>query len=63
MGCDELLEVAVAGKPNEVSDALRFAELVEVWTAKCSIAPQPELLEPRPVAVNQRRDKVQDAIG
>jgi hypothetical protein len=63
MGCDELLEAAVAGKPNEVSDPLLFAKLVQVWTGKGRIPPEPKLLEPRPIAVNQSGDKVQDAIG
>ncbi len=32
-------EVAVAGKPNEVSDPLLFAKLVQVWTSKGRIPP------------------------
>lgn len=60
---NEPLQAAVAVKPNEVGDALRFAERVEVWTGKCCIAPEPKLLEPAPVSLNQRRDKIQDAIG
>ncbi len=63
MGFDELLEAIVAGKPNEVSDPLLFAKLVQVWTGKGRIPPEPKLLEPRPIEVNQRRDKVHDAIG
>jgi hypothetical protein len=58
-----LFEAAVAGNPNEVGDSTVFTKFVEVRTGKCRIAPEPKLLEPRPVAVNQRRDKVQDAIG
>ena len=56
---DELLQAIVAGKPNEVSDPLLFAKLVQVWTGKGRIPPEPKLFEPRPVAVNQMRDKVQ----
>jgi hypothetical protein len=60
---DEPLQAIVAGKPNEVSDPLLFAKLVQIWTGKCRIPPEPKLIEPRPVAVNQRRDETQDAIG
>ena len=60
---DKLLEAVVARKTDEVSDPLRFAELVEVRTGKCSIPPEPKLLEPGSAALNKRRDKVQDAIG
>jgi len=63
VGLDVLFEAAVAGNPNEVGDPLLFAKRLQVRTGKCRIAMEPELLEPRPVAVNQRRDKVQDAIG
>jgi hypothetical protein len=63
MRLDELLEAVVAGKPDVVSDPLLFAKLVQVRTGKGRIPPEPKLSEPRPVAVNQRRDKVQDAIG
>jgi hypothetical protein len=51
------LEAAVAGKPDEAGDAQVFAELVEPRTGKCRIPPEPKLLKPGPVAVNQRRDK------
>ena len=34
---DELLEAVVAGKPDEVSDPLLFAKLVEIRTCKCCI--------------------------
>ena len=60
---DVPLQAVVAGKPDEVSDPLLFAEFVQVWTGKGRIPSEPKLLEPRPVAVNQRRDKVQNAIG
>jgi hypothetical protein len=60
---DELLEVVVAGKPDEVSDPLLFAKLVQVRTGKRSITPEPKALEPRPVALNQRGDKVHHAFG
>ena len=43
---DDPLQAIVAGKTDEVGDPLRFAELVEVWTGKCSIPPEPKLLEP-----------------
>jgi hypothetical protein len=56
-------QAAVAGNPNEAGDATVFAKLVEAGTGKCRIPPEPKLLEPRQVAVNQRRDKIQDAIG
>ena len=52
------LQAIVTGKPNEVSDSLLFAKLVQVWAGKCSIPPEPKLLEPGSVALNQRRDKV-----
>ena len=60
---DEPLEAVVGGDANEVGDALLFAEFVQIGTGKGCIPPEPELLEPRPVAVDQRRDKLQDAIG
>jgi hypothetical protein len=60
---DDPLQAVVAGKTDEVSDPLRFAELIEVWTGKCSIPPEPKLLEPSPVALNKRRDKIQDTFG
>jgi hypothetical protein len=60
---DVPLQAIVDGKPNEVSDPLLFAKLVQVWTGKGRIPPEPKLLEPRPVALNKRRDKIQDAIG
>jgi len=60
---DVPLEAAVAGNPNEVGDPLLFAKLVQVWTGKGRIPPEPKLLEPSPVALNKRRDKIQDAIG
>jgi hypothetical protein len=31
---NEPIQAAVAGKPNEVGDALLLAELVQVWTGK-----------------------------
>ena len=52
---DVPLEAAVAGNPNEVGDSTVFAKFVEVRTGKCRIAPEPDLLEPRPAAVNQKR--------
>jgi hypothetical protein len=60
---DELLEAVVAGKPDEISDPLLFAKLVEVRAGKRSVPPEPKLLEPGSVALNQRRDQVQDAFG
>jgi hypothetical protein len=60
---DKLLEAAVAGKPDEVSDPLLFAKLVEVRTGKSRIPPEPKLPEPDPITLNQRGDKVQDAFG
>ena len=57
------LEAAVAGKPDAVGNAAVFAKLIKSGTGKCRIPPKPQLFEPRPVAVNQRRDKTQDAIG
>ena len=63
MSQDEPLQAVVAGKPDEVSDPLLFAKLVQVWDGKRNIPSEPKLSEPRPVAVNQRTDKVQDAIG
>jgi len=60
---DVPLQAIVAGKPNEVSDPLLFAKLVQVWTGKGCIPSEPKLLKPRPVAVNQRRDKVENPIS
>jgi hypothetical protein len=60
---DVPLQAIVAGKPNEVSDPFLFAKLVQVWTGKGRIPPEPKLLEPKPVALNKRRDKIQYAIG
>jgi hypothetical protein len=60
---DELLEAVAAGKTDEVSDPLLFAKLLEVRACKGCIPTEPKPLEQRPVAVNQGRDKVQDAIG
>jgi len=60
---DMLFEAIVGGDADEVSDPVLFAVLIEVRTGKCRIAPEPKLLKPRPVAVNQRRDKVENAIG
>jgi hypothetical protein len=60
---DELLQDVVAGKTDEVSDPLLFAKLIEVWTGKSRIPTDPKALEPRPVALNQRGDEIQDAIG
>jgi hypothetical protein len=57
------LQAIVAGEPNEVSDPFLFAKLVQVWTCKGRIPPELKLLEPGPVAVNQRTDEVHDAIG
>jgi hypothetical protein len=57
------LEAAVAGKPNEVGDALLFTKLAEIGTGKGCIPTEPKLPEPGPVALNKRRDKLQDAIG
>jgi hypothetical protein len=56
-------QAIVAGKPNEVNDPLLFAKLVQVWTGKGRIPPQPKLLKPRTVALNKRRDEIHDAIG
>jgi hypothetical protein len=60
---DEIFQAVVGLKTDEVSDPLLFAKLAEVRTGKGRIPPEPKLSEPRPVAVNRRRDKVQDAIG
>jgi len=60
---DQPFQATFAGNPNEVSDAMVFAKLIEVGTGKCRVPPEPKLLEPRPLAVNQRRDKLQDAFG
>jgi len=60
---DEFLDVVVAGKPDEVSDALFFAKLVEIRTCKGYIPTEPKALEPRRVALNQWRDKVHQAFG
>ncbi len=60
---DVLFKAVVGGDADEVSNPVLFAVLVEVRTGKCRIAPEPRLLEPRPVAVNPRRDKVENAIG
>jgi hypothetical protein len=60
---NKLLEAVVARKPDEVSDPLLFAELVDVWVREGCIPPEPKLLIPGPVAVNQSRDKIQDAFG
>ena len=38
------LQAIVAGKPDEVSDPLLFAELVQVRTGKGRIPPEPKLL-------------------
>ncbi len=45
---DDPLQAIVAGKTDEIGDPLLFAELIQAWTGKCSIAPEPKLLEPRP---------------
>jgi hypothetical protein len=60
---DELLEAVIAGKTDEVGNPLLFAKLVQVRTGKRGITPEPKLLEPRPVALNKRGDKIQDPIG
>jgi hypothetical protein len=60
---NDLLKAVIAGKPDEVSDPLLFAKFVEVRTGKGRIPPEPKLSEPKPVAVNQWRDKIQDPIG
>ena len=51
---DATFEAVVAGQPDEVSDPLLFAEFVYVWTGKSRIPPEPELLEPGPIALNKR---------
>jgi len=43
---DVPLQTVVAGKPDEVGDPLLFAKLVQVWTGKGRIPPEPKLLEP-----------------
>ncbi len=43
---DVPLQAIVAGKPNEVSDPLLFAKLIQVWTGKSCISTQPKLFEP-----------------
>ena len=58
-----LLRLLLLESRMEVSDALLFAELVEMGTRKSCIPTEPKLSEPGPVAVNQRRDKIQDAVG
>ncbi len=63
MRLDEPFEAVVAGKPNEVSDPLLFSKLVEVWTGKGRIPPEPKTLKSRPIALNQWRDKVDHAFG
>ena len=63
VGQDTLFEAVVGGNPNEVGDSTVFTKFVEVRTGKCRIAREPKLFEPGPVALNQRRDKIQDAIG
>ena len=60
---DATLETVVAGNANEVGDPLLFAELVEVRTRKSCISTEPKLFEPGPVAVNQRRDQVENPIS
>ncbi|HYA42283.1 MAG TPA: hypothetical protein VEF34_13335 [Syntrophobacteraceae bacterium] len=60
---DDLLQAVIGRKSDEISDSLLFAKLVEVWAGKRSITPEPKLLEPGSVALNQWRDKVQDAIS
>jgi hypothetical protein len=60
---DATFEAVVAGNPNEVGDPLLFAKLVQVWTGKGRIPPEPKLPESRPVALNKRRNKIHDAIG
>ena len=60
---DDLLQAVVGRKTDEISDSLLFAKLVEVWTGKGRIPSQPKVLEPRPVALNKRGDKIQDPIG
>jgi hypothetical protein len=57
------LEAAVAGNPNEVGDATAFTKFIQVWPGKGCIPQEPKLLEPKPAALNKRRDKSQDAIG
>jgi len=63
VGLDVLFEAAVAGNPNEAGDSTVFAKFVEVRTGKCRIAPEPELFEPGSVTIDQRRNKIDDAIG
>jgi hypothetical protein len=60
---DELLEAVIAGKTDEVGDPILFAKLVQVRTGKSGITPEPKALEPRPVALNKRGDKVHHAFG
>jgi hypothetical protein len=59
MGCDELLEAAVAGKTNEVGDTKAFTKFIQVWTGKGCIPTEPKLLEPggllRVISLQTRR--------
>jgi hypothetical protein len=48
------LEIVVGGDADEIADSVLFTKLVQVGTGKGCIPPQPELLEPRSVAVNKR---------
>ena len=57
------LEAAVAGKPDEVGDATVFAELVEPGTGKCRIPRSQNCLNQDRYRSNQRRNKIDDAIG
>jgi len=59
----EPFEAVVGGEADKVGDALPFAELVEIWTGKCRIPPEPKLLKPGSVAIDQRRNEIDDAIG
>ena len=63
VGLDVLFEAAVAGKPDEVGDATVFAELVEPGTGKCRIPRSQNCLNQDRYRSNQRRNKIDDAIG
>jgi hypothetical protein len=43
---DDLLQAGVGRKTDGISDSLLFAKLVQVWTGKGRIPPEPKLLEP-----------------